>query len=336
MLLVNSKSPLIERGASTILGRREYIRESVKILQLDDELAVAKLIGNTPCVRLTNVSRYFGYEVYGKIETVNPTGSHKDRESLEVLRDALVKGYRDVGCASTGNAAISLAALSRMCGMRCHVYVSRMIWHEKLSLIRSFRPIIHIVAGDYGRAVRESNKEMGKLGIYIANPGVCHAKIIGDSQIGREISQAVKPDFVVCPTNNGTHIIGVWKGLREHGCRPEVIAATAKSTRIADSIRGFHKSEGSGLDQMIGASHTSFVDVADHEIRTALGLLLKDGVIAEPAGAAGIAALHHVKASERSIVCCTITGTGLKFPLILERLARSARSMKLTTGRQSV
>ncbi len=296
---------------------------SVDPLRLKDRFAFSRLIGNTACVGLTNVTRFFGYKVYGKMETANPTGSHKDRESLEVLRDAIRKGYREVGCASTGNAAISLAALSHMSGLKCHIYLPRTILREKLALIRSFGPIVHVIRGHYGKAVRESEEEMERLGIYMANPGVCHPKIVGNSRIGQEISEAVKPDFVVCPTNNGTHVVGVWNGLRKCGCKPRIMAATARNTRIADSIGGFHRSEGPTFDQMLHDSGARIVNVTDKEIMVALSLLQRDGVIAEPAGAAGVAALHHLKAYGHPIVCCTITGSGLKFPSVLERVAHS-------------
>lgn len=104
------------------------------------ELPFAIMIGNTPCIELATASALCGYRVFGKLETHNPTGSHKDRESLEVIRDATGQGFNEVGCASTGNAAISLAALSRMAHLTCHIYVSRRIAPDKLSLIRAFPP----------------------------------------------------------------------------------------------------------------------------------------------------------------------------------------------------
>lgn len=289
-------------------------------------LSFRNLIGNTPCVKLVNVSKIFGCDVYGKIESLNPTGSHKDRENLEALQDAVNRGYTEIGCASTGNAAISLAALSYMSGVRCHIYVPRTLWREKLALIKAFHPVLHLVRGDYATAVSKSLEEMQKLGIYAANPGVCDPKIIGDSHVGREISQVLKPDLVICPANNGTHIIGVWEGLKRNGCRPAVVAATAKKTGIADSIGGFHRSEGKKLDQMLRESNASIVNVTDSEIRTAWHLLTRDGVIAEPAGAAGVAALRHLNLPANAVVCCTITGTGLKFPTILRRMAAGHRA----------
>lgn len=285
-------------------------------------LPFAKFVGNTPCVRLTVTSTAFGRSVYGKIEMVNPTGSHKDRESLEVIRDALQKGYREIGCASTGNAAISLAALSRMSGLRCHIYVSTGIWHEKLALIRAFRPVIHMIRGDYHEAVERSKDEMLDDNIYAANPGQCKAKVEGNRNIGREISHAIKPDFIVCPANNGTHFLGVWQGITENKLAPAAIAATAEQTKIADSIGGFHKYEGQLWERTITESRARVINVSDREIQEAMRLLLREGLVVEPAAATSIAALKRVDMPKDAVVCCTITGTGLKFPHLLQNLAR--------------
>jgi threonine synthase len=290
-----------------------------------DQPAFAALIGNTPCLHLLNTSAHYGCRIYGKIETRNPTGSHKDRENLEVIRDALSHGYDAVGCASTGNAAISLAALSSMVGLTCHIYVSSGISREKLNLIRSFHPILHRVDGNYEQAVHNSNVEMKQENIYVANPGQCRAKIEGDKKIGLEIANDISPDVLVCPANNGTHLIGVWEGIKEKNLKPITIAATAKRTAIADSIGGFHRFEADRWKDFLRNSATQVINVNDEHIQNAMNLLLRDGVIAEPAGATSLAALDHLDIQKNSTICCTITGSGLKFPRLLERLLKTSQ-----------
>jgi threonine synthase len=288
-------------------------------------LPVAVLIGKTPCIELEQSSAHYGCHVFGKIETRNPTGSHKDRENLEVIKDALAHGFDAVGCASTGNAAISLAALSRMIGLECHIYVSSGISKEKLNLIRSFHPILHRVSGAYEQAVHESNEEMRDEGIYVANPGQCRAKIEGDKKIGLEIADEISPDILVCPTNNGTHLIGVWEGINQKRLNPVTIAATAKRTTIADSISGFHRFEGLRWENFLRISGTRVINITDRQIQNALNLLFRDGIIAEPAAATSLAALDHLKLKKTAITCCTITGSGMKFPLLLGKLLKNPR-----------
>jgi len=268
---------------------------------------------DTPLVRFEEISNKMKTNVYGKIETGNPTGSHKDRETLEIISDVKRKGYGAVGCASTGNAAISLAAYSRMAGVTCHVYISETISKERVSLIQRFSPQVHVLKGDYREAVEQSSLEMGERGIYDANPGVCYSKIVGDSHIGEEIARGLLPDFVLVPTNNGTLFAGVWSGLKASNVKPVMVAATAKDTEIAESIRGFHRFEEPAFSNALKESNGIVVDTADAEIEEANWLLFNEGVIAEPASAASIAAINQLRVTSEDSVCCLITGSGMKF-----------------------
>jgi len=268
---------------------------------------------DTPLVRFDEISKKMKTNVYGKIETGNPTGSHKDRETLEIISDVKRKGFKAVGCASTGNAAISLAAYSRIAGITCHIYLSETISQERMRLIQMFAPQIHLLKGGYKEAVRKSNLEMIEKGVYDANPRVCYSKIIGDTHIGKEIAKEIQPDFVIVPTNNGTLFAGVWNGLKASKVKPIMVAATAKNTKIAESIKGFHRIEEPAFSNALKESNGIVVDTTDTDIEEANWLLFKEGVIAEPASAASIAAINKLKVTSEDIICCVITGSGMKF-----------------------
>src|SRR5208282_4463513 len=153
--------------------------------------------------------------------------------------------------------------------------------------------------------VHESNEEMRDENIYVANPGQCRAKIEGDKKIGLEIADEISPDVLVCPANNGTHLIGVWEGIKQKGLNPTMIAATAKRTAIADSISGFHRFEGRRWEDFLRISGTRVINIGDRQIQNALNLLFADGIIAEPAAATSLAALDHLDTKRPTIVCCT-------------------------------
>jgi cysteine synthase len=51
--------------------------------------SVLDLIGSTPLVELKRVRPLGGARVFVKLEFVNPTGSHKDRIALYMIRDAI-------------------------------------------------------------------------------------------------------------------------------------------------------------------------------------------------------------------------------------------------------
>jgi len=258
--------------------------------------------------------------VYGKLELHNPTGSHKDRESEEIVKYALANGHRTLAIASTGNAAISLAFYSYVYELECHVFISRGIEPERLAHIRAYHPIISLTKGTYDRAIVECQNQSESHGYLNCNPGARREKMVGDSRIGNELGREVNVDYVVCPTNNGTLIAGIWAGLKQSGQSPIMVAAVAREGVLATSIAGFHRLEEPALSQCLNESDGQVVEVADDEIPEAIRLLLKDGIVAEGAAAASIASLKHLRLPKNSRVCCIITGNGLKFPLVMREL----------------
>jgi threonine synthase len=268
----------------------------------------------TPLVHLGRTSRDQGNEVYAKLESANPTGSHKDRESLSMIQDMLERGAREAVIASTGNAAISLAALAPCEGIKVHVFVSKGINEDRLALISAFEPELHLVEGTYDDAVRASEEFAVDEGLYNGNPGSNARKNAGDAVIGEEINSQMrgKPaDYVVVPSNNGTLLSGVWGGVKKSSA-PKMIAATAKMSRLMGSIAGYHRFDGAELDRAISESSGKVVDVSDLDAAAATRALRFEGIFCEPAAGASLAALQKLEVKGKTVVLL-ITGTAFKF-----------------------
>ena len=280
------------------------------------------LAGRTPLRLLPNCSERFGCEVYGKLEIYNPTGTHKDRESEEIMKHALRKGVFKSAIASTGNAAISLAAYSYICGIECHVYVPRTIAPDRMSQIQAYDPIIS-QSDTYDKAIAECQAVAERESYLNCNPGARPEKVNGDQAIGSEIAKKQKWTYVVCPTNNGTLLAGVWRGLRKSGSKTKMVASVARHTKLAEGIAGFHRFERDALSAAMKQSKGIIVEVSDREISEAARILVTDGLIVEGAAAAAVAALKQLKLSTKSRVCCVITGTGLKVPASVRELLGS-------------
>ena len=56
------------------------------------DTSIISLIGNTPIVRVSRLSKSVGAEIYVKLEYLNPTGSHKDRIAYYMIKDAERRG----------------------------------------------------------------------------------------------------------------------------------------------------------------------------------------------------------------------------------------------------
>jgi threonine synthase len=277
---------------------------------------------NTPIAELPTESKRFHCRVYAKLEIVNPTGVHKDRESAMIMLDMRKKSVDELACTSTGNAAISISAFAYMNQFRPHIFVGE-ISEDKLQLIRVFEPEIHKVRGAYLEALDAMLEYIKKTKIYNASAGYCQAKLEGNSYIGQEIANDLNPDYVICPTNNGTHFVGVGMGIRRAGCRAKMIAATAPHSAVASSITGFYAVEQPKIDQTIKMTDGQLCQIDDDELLKSTRSLAKQGIFVEPASAASVAALPQVNPDKNSVVCCTVTGSAFKYPLALQNSLRT-------------
>ena len=308
------------QGRENSSGKSE--RHHVRVLKSTVLSAPDVYSIQTPLIHLDKISQDLDNSVYAKLESCNPTGSHKDRESRAMIKDALAQNSSRLVIASTGNAAISLSALAPCEGISVDVFLSKAIEKVRLRLISTFSPRIHLVPGGYGEAYQESEAFAEEEEVYNANPGRNKFKIIGDSEIGREIVKQLgtkSPDYIVVPSNNGTLIAGVWLGSKR--VSPSMIAAVAPTSRLMSSIAGYHRLDGRELERTISESEGQVVPVTDREAASALRDLRFDGVFCEPAAAASLAALKKLGIKRKTVVL-VITGTAFKF---LESYASATR-----------
>ena len=274
----------------------------------------------TPVVKSEVLSKSLGLDIWLKIEVWNPTGSHKDRESLKIMEECKRRGILEVGCASTGNFGISLAYYAKISGLRCHVWLpSGRAYPTVMNLIRAFSAELHLLDSDLDELYPKSSEEMANLNIYDVNPGKCLAKIAGNVEIGQEIiNQIGDIDAVVCCVNNGTHLLGIAEGIQASGA---CIIGVYSYSEFASSIRGFNQAEGSGrIQEAVSFKGGSLVEATEQDLRAGVLALYKEGIVPEASSAAVVGIIPKIDLSRSSRICCVISGNGLKKPSELQDL----------------
>ena len=115
------------------------------------------LIGNTPLVRLGNIVRKNGVNVFAKLELYNPSGSVKDRTGLYMINDAEKRGILRKGCtiveATAGNTGLGIAFAALNRGYKIIFVVPTKFSAEKQALLRAL-----------GAEVINTPREEGMLG----------------------------------------------------------------------------------------------------------------------------------------------------------------------------
>ncbi|HID09098.1 TPA: pyridoxal-phosphate dependent enzyme, partial [Candidatus Micrarchaeota archaeon] len=81
-------------------------------------------VGGTPLYSFRDLGKKLGLKnLLIKYDGGNPTGSYKDRATAIAIAKAYEKGYDTIYCASTGNAASSLAGLSAPSGLKTYIFL---------------------------------------------------------------------------------------------------------------------------------------------------------------------------------------------------------------------
>ncbi|WP_091348415.1 cystathionine beta-synthase [Micromonospora rhizosphaerae] len=103
---------------------------------------VVELIGNTPLVRLRNVTEGIQATVLAKVEYVNPGGSVKDRIALRMVEDAEKAGILKPGGTivepTSGNTGVGLALVAQLKGYKCVFVCPDKVSQDKQDVLRAY------------------------------------------------------------------------------------------------------------------------------------------------------------------------------------------------------
>lgn len=203
--------------------------------------SLLQAIGETPVVRLAAFSAETGLEVYAKLESLNPGGSHKARIALAMVRDAEARGILRPGSGQTiiepsgGNTGIGLAIAGNILGYRVVLVIPDNYSPEKQKLLRLYGA--EVVLSDS----RRGNNSHGELAmaLQLENPGYVMLNQqrnpanpeIHRRTTAREILRdfaTLPPDCLVAGIGTGGHVTGLgetlkaaWPQLRVFGVEPE-------------------------------------------------------------------------------------------------------------------
>ncbi|MEH0933907.1 cystathionine beta-synthase [Micromonospora psammae] len=103
---------------------------------------VVDMIGNTPLVRLRNVTEGVQATVLAKVEYLNPGGSVKDRIALRMVEDAEAAGILKPGGTivepTSGNTGVGLALVAQLKGYKCVFVCPDKVSQDKQDVLRAY------------------------------------------------------------------------------------------------------------------------------------------------------------------------------------------------------
>jgi len=216
---------------------------------------VTELIGNTPLVRIRNLSSGSAAQVVAKLEFYNPAHSVKDRIGLSMIEAAEEAGRIGPDTVivepTSGNTGIALAMVCAARGYRCKLVMPDTMSNERRMLLRAYGAELVLSPGSEGMlgAIRRAEELvaedprcfMPQQFSNPANPEV-HRRTTAE-EIWRDTDGKV--DIVVAGIGTGGTITGVGEalkarkpGLKAIAVEPEASPMLSKGTKGPHPIQG--------------------------------------------------------------------------------------------------
>ncbi len=299
-------------------------------------------VGSTPLWKPKRLREKTGFKnLFLKDDTLNPSGSLKDRASFLVSACALKYHVKNIVVASTGNAASSMACIGAAACLSVKLFVPAAIPRAKMVQALQFGADVTLVEGNYDAAYDASMDFLRWHGGMSRNTAYNPLTIEGKKTAAFEIVRQLEcvPDVLFVPAGDGVILSGMYKGFRDlmmSGCierMPVLYAVQADgsnaiyrawkegtfsvlpSTTIADSLSVDVPKAGYYALSLLNRFGGRCISVADEEILKAQHeLAALAGLFAEPSSAAAYAGFLSVKDTlpPDTIVVLLMTGSGLK------------------------
>ncbi|ARA94067.1 threonine ammonia-lyase [Rhodothermaceae bacterium RA] len=309
-------------------------------------------IARTPCMASRKLSEQTGATVVVKLENLQYTGAFKERGALNKLRSlTAAERARGVIAQSAGNHAQGVAYHAQRLGIRAVIVMPRHTPYVKVERTRSFgaEVILHGETFDETRAL--TDRLTAEQGLCLVHPYDDPLVIAGQGTIGLEmLDDHPDLDVLVVPVGGGGLISGIAVAAKTR--RPDLTIIGVQTERFPSMRQALD-----GVPIITGTSTIAegiavkrpgrltlpivrqlvddvvLVGEADIE-RAVLSFLQEEKLVAEGAGAAGLAAL--LKYPDRfagrrvGLVLCGGNIDLMVLSSIIQRgLARSGRLVRL-------
>ena len=277
--------------------------------------SVLELIGNTPLVRISKLSKDCVAQVVGKLEAANPCHSVKDRIGLAMILEGEKQGIIKEGSvlmeATSGNTGIALACVAAVKGYRLILTMPETMSLERRNILKGFGAELVLTPGPLGMKgalakLDELAKEIPNSVIMRqfdnpANPEI-HRKTTAE-EIWRDTNGEI--DIFVAGVGTGGTLTGVSEVLKKK--KPGLISVAVEpeaSPILSGGKPGPHKIQGIGAGFVPGILNVKIFDEVfrvtnEQAIETAKRLIKEEGIfVGISAGANVFAALEIAKRPE--------------------------------------
>ena len=217
-----------------------------------------KTIGNTPLVKIKYEYMKKTNYIYAKLESLNLTGSIKDKTVYYIITKAIEKGTLKENMpiieVTSGNTGISLAALGKYFKHDVYIFMPDWVSEERIKLIKSYGANVKTFSreeGGFKRCLKEAELLSKKLNGFLANQFYNRDNILAQYETtGQEILNQIKEEIggFVSGVGTGGTLMGIGRKLRNKFCDIKITAIEPETMPLIskNKIIGPHKIDGIG------------------------------------------------------------------------------------------
>ncbi|MFL2986902.1 MAG: PLP-dependent cysteine synthase family protein, partial [Candidatus Poriferisodalaceae bacterium] len=226
------------------------------------DTVLSESVGGTPLVQLNNVVPNGCGTVWLKMESVNPTGSYKDRMAVAVLGRAIQRGDVQPGDRvveyTGGSTGTALAFVAARLGLRFIAVSSDAFSEAKLSSMRAYGAEVIVEESEggaitpelIGRMKSRAQQLVSEEGCFYTDQFGSPDVLVGYEPMGVEIAEQTRGmvDVICAGVGTGGALMGAVNGIDGRGVHPDVIALEpAQSPLLTTGVGGPHRVEGIGV-----------------------------------------------------------------------------------------
>jgi threonine dehydratase len=274
---------------------------------------ISRTLSPTPCRESARLSELSGILVYLKLESLQPTGSFKERGAANRL--ALLsedERRRGVVAASAGNHAQAVARHAGLVGTPATVVMPESTPLVKVAAARRLGANVVLAGNSYDDAAAHAEALAAERGLVLIHPFDDVEVMAGQGTMALELLEQVPGlQAVVVPVGGGGLIAGIGRALKEsasgvrvYGVESHTFPGMKRALEQAsppEILGGKSIADGIAVRRVGALTSAVVADVVDgielvdeEEIAEAMLFLLEaDKTVAEGAGAVGVAALLH-------------------------------------------
>lgn len=278
--------------------------------------SVLSIVGNTPLIKLNRAIEKCPFNLYAKLELLNPGGSSKDRPATAIIRSGIADGSirKDtiVVESSSGNMGIGMAQACLYYGLRFICVVDPKTTSQNIRLLRLYNAEIDLVrtpdpaTGEYlpARLKRVQQLLQSTPSAFWPNQYGNPYNAMAHQQTMREIRTALngRVDYVFCAVSTCGTLRGCADHIRSNALSTKLIAVDATGSVIFGRRAGRRLIPGHGasiVPQLFRSDLASeYIHVSDLDcVVGCRRLLAREALLAGGSAGGVLMAIDYLKTS---------------------------------------